>query len=144
MKSNRSFVKKNGKLEIKKIAEQDDMPTIENGRLIVANNQHQGYHIFVNDLRAIIGKETCALIRSYIPGEFDGFTLPKSLDLLEITHTFVLIGEPERHVSDHLLPLGTTFKAILFTMEEGMPTLARVPLLPEQAEILKQVGEKEK
>ena len=142
--SKRSFVRKNGKLEIKEVVEQeDDMPTLENGRLIVSDHQHEGYQIFIQDLRGIIEKRTCAFIRPYIPNEFEGFKLPDGLDLSEITHTFVVIGNPESHVEKHLKPLGDTFKAVLFTIDDDMPTLARVPLLPEQAEVLKRNGEKE-
>jgi hypothetical protein len=144
MKSNRSFTRKNGKLEIKAIVEQDnDMTTLENGRISIANHADKGYQVFLEDLRSIIDKRTCAFIRPYIPGEYDGFKLPNGLDLNEITHVFVVIGDPESHVESHLQPLGTTFKAVCFTIEEGMPTLARIPLLPEQVEVLKQNGEKE-
>lgn len=145
MKSNRTFVRKGGKLEIKKIVDEqnDDMPSIENGRLIVADHRHEGYSIFLEDLRGIIERRACAFIRSYIPGEFEGFKLPNGLDLSEVTHTFIIIGDPESHVQKHLRPLGDTFKAVLFTVEEGMPTLARIPLLPEQVNVLEQNGEKE-
>src|SRR6266550_6264904 len=140
----RSFVRKGGKLEIKAIVKQDnDMPTLDNGRLIVSDHQHKGYSILIEDLRSIIEKSPCAFIREYIPGEFEGFKLPSDLKLREITHTFVVIGDPESHVECHLMPLGTTFKAVCFTIEEGMPTLARIPLLPEQVDVLKQAGEKE-
>ena len=141
MKSNRTFVRKGKKLEIKEIV--DDMPTLDNGRLIIASKEHEGYQIFMDDLRSIIDRRTCSFIRPYIPGEFEGFILPDGLDLSEITHTFVLMGDPDEHVQEHLKPLGTTFKAVVFTVDQGMPTLARVPLLPEQAEVLKQNGEQD-
>jgi hypothetical protein len=144
MKSNRSFVRKGNSLEIKKVVEQDDdMPTLENGRISIATHADKGYQVFLEDLRSIIEKSTCAFIRECIPGEYDGFKLPNGLDLSEITHTFVVVGDPEDHVVKHLMPLGETYKAVLFSVEEGIPTLARIPLLPEQAEVLKQNGEKE-
>lgn len=144
MKSNRSFTRKNGNLQIKQVVEQDDdMPTLENGRISVATHADKGYQVFLQDLRSIIEKRTCAFIRPYIPGEYDGFKLPDGLDLSEITHTFVVVGDPESHVEKHLMPLGETYKAVLFSVEEGMPTMARIPLLPEQVLVLKEAGEKE-
>jgi hypothetical protein len=131
----RSFVKRNGKIEIKEEVEQED---------IIPLGSKQDL-IFRADKFGFIERGRCAFIREYIPGEFDGHDLPKDLDLSEITHTFVIIamdtgmrkGDGEEHVIAHLMPLGETYKAVIFDMKGNRSMNARVPLLPEQAEIIR-------
>lgn len=124
----RSFVRKNGKIEIKKAKEQYS----------VAPLGSKEDELFRADKMGFIQNQACAFLRDYVPGEFDHFDLPKDLDLKEITHTFVIIAlYGVEHVLAHLVPLGETYKAVIFDVEEGKPMNARVPLLPEQAEIIR-------
>jgi hypothetical protein len=72
--------------------------------------------------------------------------------LSKVTHTFVVIamdtgmkkGDGMEHVLVHLQPLGETYKAVVFDVEGNKPMNARVPLLPEQAEIIRLDMEKGK
>jgi hypothetical protein len=146
MKSSRAFVRKNGKLEIKQVVEQDDsMTTVENGRIGFVSRDTKLYRIYLSDLKAmLVDDPSCAFLRAYIPGEFEGVGILENTDLSEITDVLVIIGQPEGHVEEHLKPLGSTYRAICFTVEPGMPPLARVPLLPEQAAIIRQEAEKER
>lgn len=146
MKSSRAFVRRNGKLEIKQVVErqQNDMPTVENGRISFASKDTKLYWIYLADLKAMfVDDQSCAFIRRYIPGEFEGVSLLENTDLSEITDVLVIIGHPHDHVEEHLKPLGDTYRAVCFTIENGMPPLARVPLLPEQAEIIRRQAEEE-
>lgn len=143
--SKRAFVRKNGKLEIKQIVEQDnDTPTVENGR-VTFTSDIKAYQIYLADLKVMfVAEPSCAFLRKYIPGEFEGVKILENADMSEITDVMVIIGHPYGHVESHLEPLGNTYRAVCFTVEPGMPPLARVPLLPEQAEIIRQEAEKEK
>lgn len=142
--SKRTFVRKNGKLEIK-LEQDDNMPTVENGRINFASKDTKLYWIYLADLKAMfVDDQSCAFVRSYIPGEFEGVSILQGADLSEITDVLVIIGHPHAHVEEHLKPLGNTYRAVCFTIENGMPPLARVPLLPEQAEIIRQEAEKER
>lgn len=143
--SKRAFVRKNGKLEIKQVVEQDNsMPTVGNGRINFASKDTRIYQIYLADLKAMyVDDQACAFVRSYIPGEFEGVSILGNTDLSEITDVLVIIGTPEDHVKSHLEPLGNTYRAVCFTIEKGMPPLARVPLLPEQAEIIRRQAEEE-
>lgn len=140
----RSFVKKNGKLQIKEENEQENYPIVP-----IGSKQDL---IFRSDKIGFIERGRCAFLREYIPGEYDSHALPKDLDLSEITHTFVIIamdtgmkkGDGEDHVVRHLMPLGETYKAVIFDMEGNKAMNARVPLLPEQAEIIRLDLESEK
>jgi hypothetical protein len=131
MSVTRTFVKKNGRLKVKQVVERPKAKQLDANQL---------YQIYLDDLRLLFGETdpSCSKIREYIPGEFDGIPLPHHLDLSEITHTYVIIDAPDSHVEEHLEILSGTAKAIVSTVEEGMPPLARVPLLPEQAEIIRQ------
>jgi len=145
----RSFVRRNGKVQIKDCTVTEKLKNEQYNVIPVGSKLDQ---IYRNDKLGFIIRKSCAFVRDYIPGEFDGFTLPKDLDLSEITHTFVIIamntgvkkGDGEQHVLTHLQPLGETYKAVIFDLEEGKPMNARVPLLPEQAEIIRLDIEKER
>jgi len=140
----RSFVMRNGKPQIK------EEETEQENYAIVPIGSKQDL-IFRADKMGFIERRSCAFIRDYIPGEFDGHDLLKDLDLSEITHTFVIIAQNtgvrkndgEEHVVEHLKPLGETYKAVIFDMEGNRAMNARVPLLPEQAEIIRLDLEKE-
>lgn len=136
----RSFVKRNGKIQI---VEESIVGELKNEQYNVIPVGSKLDMIYRSDKIGFVLRGQCAFIRDYIPGEFDGFTLPKDLDLSEITHTFVIIAmsasghDGELHVLAHLQPLGETYKAVVFDMEEGRAMNARIPLLPEQAEIIR-------
>ena len=143
----RTFVRRNGKLEIKQIVDCSpvDVPTVENRRVNFASKDTKIYQIYLADLKAMfVDDPSCAFLRRYIPGEFEGVSILENTDLSEITDVLVVIGHPQGHVEEHLAPLGSTYRAICFTIEPGMPPLARVPLLPEQAEIIRQKADKER
>lgn len=144
--SKRAFVRKNGKLEIKQVVKQEGiMPSIENGRVNFASKDTRIYQIYLADLKAMyVDDQSCAFVRSYIPGEFEGVSILEGTDLSEITDVLVIIGHPQGHVESHLEPLGNTYRAVCFTIENGMPPLARIPLLPEQAEIIRRQSEEER
>jgi hypothetical protein len=136
----RSFVRKNGKTQIKK---EYDLFQLDGHHSVAIPGSKQD-KIFRADKLGFIRLRSCAFVRTYIPGEYDGHDLPKDLNLDEITHTFVIIAMSDlgghdgvQHVLEHLQPLGETYKAVVFDMEGGKPMNARVPLLPEQAEIIK-------
>lgn len=132
----RTFVKRNGKLKIKEVVEK--FP-VEQNRVRLSSKTGSAYQRYLDDLRLLFGEEDpqCAKVREYIRGEFDGIPLPYHLDLSEISHVYVLIGIDD-HIEDHLRILAGTAKAIIIAMDEDMPPVARVPLLPEQAEIIRQ------
>jgi hypothetical protein len=142
----RSFVKRNGKIQIKEENEHLD------GHYNVVPVGSKADMIYRNDKLGFVLRGQCAFVREYIHGEYDGFNLPEGLDLSEITHTFVIIamdtgvkkGDGMEHVLAHLQPLGETYKAIVFDMENDKPMNARIPLLPEQAEIIRLDLESEK
>lgn len=135
--SKRTFVMKNGKPAIKKEVKQEKF-TISS-----SSDSTEAYQLYLKDLRIMFGEDPCcAFLRKYVPGEFDIAPVPSSLDLNEITDTLVIIAIPEGHVFEHLKSLGETVKLVRITVEPGMPPLARVSLLPEQAEIIRQDNER--
>ena|SRR2546430_6913904 len=131
----RSFVRKNGKPQIKEESEAQDVYRT------VSSESKIGY-IHMADLNAFSDFKTCAFLRPYIPGEFAGFPLPKNLDLSEITMVYVILYGVETHILKHLKPLGDTYKVVVHDVDYGTITNVRVPLLPEQAEVIQKEIEK--
>ena len=128
----RQFVMKDGKPQIKREGEQTVHAEIDSmeGAL---------FHL---DASIFLDKRCCAFIRPYIKDEFRGFQFPESLDLSEITHTFVICDPTESHVLSHVKPIGTTYKAVVMDYVNNRPFHARIPLLPEQKEVLQQFYER--
>ncbi len=132
----RSFVMRAGKPQIKRKSRANQ------GHISYAETGSKCEQIYRADKMVFARNDTCSFIRPYIAGEYDGFALPDSLDLEEITHTYVISGTSEDHISRHLEPIGQTYKAMFFDVEGNVPVHVRVPLLPEQREVLKQASQK--
>jgi hypothetical protein len=133
----RRFVKKGNKTQIIK-------QSTQTGKQIAhAKMDSIEGEIFRLDMSIFLYKKCCAFIRPYIKDEYQGFQFPDHLDLNEITHTFVICDPTEEHVLKHVKPIGTTYKAVVMDCLQGndRPIHARIPLLPEQKEVLQQFYE---